>query len=318
MYLMIDKQVQQILDEIRDEMIRLNHPPLDQTTPTQARYYHKEARKFFSNSSFEDVNTRDTYAENDGHKIPIRIYTPEGDGPFPILVYFHGGGWVFSDIDGSDYVCNYIAKSSNCVVVSAGYRLAPEFKYPIPLEDAYTAFQWALDNKDMLNGSDKVAIGGESAGANLAASVALKLRDQSISQIHCQLLITPVIQHYFETDSYNEGLQYNLSKEKMKWFWDFYLEDSKQGKEPYASPILGSSKDLPQALIYTAELDPLKDEGMLYAKHLETNNVIVQYRCFNRLVHCFIHMAEKSKVAKEALDYICKDFHKAMYGEIKS
>ncbi|MGY1422635.1 alpha/beta hydrolase [Bacillus cereus] len=310
---MVDKQVQAILEEIRDEMIRLKHPPLEQTTPVQARYYHKEARKFFSISKFTDINTENKYVNNGDYKIPIRVYTPKGEGPFPILVYFHGGGWVFSDIDGSEYVCNHISKVSNCIVVSVGYRLSPEFKYPIPLEDAYTSVQWVLNNKHIFNSNGRLAIGGESSGANLAAGVCLKLRDEGNLGVDCQLLITPVTHHYFETDSYNAGFKYNVTKEKMKWFWNHYLEDVRQGMEPYASPLLGSAEKLPRALIYTAELDPLKDEGMFYAQHLKSNKVNVQYQCFNNLVHAFIHMSEKSQLAKEALIKICKDFHGTMH-----
>lgn len=310
---MIDKQVQQLLDEVRAEMIRLKHPPLEQTTPSQARYYNGKARRFFSDSKFKNIDIENLHMED----INCRIYAPKSKEPLPILVYFHGGGWVFGDLNGNDFVCSYISKYSNCVVVAVDYRKSPEFKYPIPLEDAYFSVQWIHDNIKKLNGNGRLAVGGESAGANLAASVNLKLRDMSKLQVYCQLLITPVTQYSFETESYNAGFQYNLTKEKMKWFWKHYLQNDLQGKEPYASPLFGSAEKLPKALIYTAELDPLKDDGLLYAKHLENRNVYVQYKCFKTLVHSFIHMAGRASRANEAFMEICNDFSSIIHSYSK-
>ncbi|MEE6146310.1 alpha/beta hydrolase [Bacillus cereus] len=305
--MIIDTEVDELLKSVREAMIKLGHPPLEETTPEQMRYYDKKARKFFSQPSFEGIEVINIQIDNNDYNIPARIYKPLTHDVLPMLVYFHGGGWVFSDLDSSDYICSYISKNANCIVMSVAYRLAPENKYPIPLEDCYTAVKWAYENRKKLAASN-LSIGGESSGANLAAAVALKLRDNKNFKPTCQLLITPVIKYHFDTESYNNNYNFNLTKEKMKIFWNQYLHNDKQGEETYASPLLARVNNLPPALIVSAELDPLRDDGKLYALHLEEANIPVKYLCFNSLVHSFIHMAEKSKLAKEALDDIIREF----------
>jgi acetyl esterase len=303
---MIDLEINKLLKSVREEMIRLGHPPLESTTPKHMRYYDKKARKFFSQPSFEGLEITNIHISSNGYDLPVRIYKPVTDKNLPLLVYFHGGGWVFSDLDSSDYVCSYISRNANCIVMSVAYRLAPENKYPIPLEDCYTAVRWAYRNLNKL-GASHLSIGGESSGANLAAAVALKLRDNNDFKPTCQLLITPVTKFHFDTDSYNSNYQFNLTTEKMKIFWKHYLQDEKEGEETYVSPLLAKAERLPRALIISAELDPLREDGKAYALHLQEANILVKYLCFDSLVHSFIHMAEKSKLAKQSFESIIKE-----------
>ncbi|MCU4771082.1 alpha/beta hydrolase [Bacillus toyonensis] len=160
-----------------------------------------------------------------------------------MFVYFHGGGWDFSDLDSSDYICSHISKEANCLVLSVAYRLAPECNYPIPLEDCYMVVKWAYRNLNKLNASN-LSFGGESSGANLAAAVALKLRDKKDFKLACQILITPVIKFNYNTGSYKINYNFNLTKEKMEIFWNHYLEDESQSQESYASPLLAKADDL--------------------------------------------------------------------------
>jgi acetyl esterase len=311
---MVDNQVIDLLEEIREEMVKLNHPPLDVLTPQEARYFNKKARKFFSKRDFSDIHISNNSIEVSNGEINLRTYYPtKNESKLPILIYFHGGGWVFSDLDSNDYACCFIARNAECIVISVGYRLAPEHKYPIPFEDCYEAVKWVFNNTNKYKSNGRIAIGGESSGANMAAGICQKLRNTSDTLPFCQFLITPPVLHAFNTDSYNAGFQYNLTKEKMQWFWRHYLKDIEQGKEPYASPLLGDAKNLPPALIYTVEYDPLRDEGLLYAQHLQKAQVEVKHRCFDNLVHSFIHMAERSANAQDAFIQICRDLKEYLY-----
>jgi len=222
--------------------------------------------------------------------IPVRIYTPEGDGPFPICVYFHGGGWVVGSLDSQDVDCRVIANAARSVVVSVNYRHAPEHKFPAAVEDAYRATQWAADNGEHITGdAARLVVAGMSAGGNLAAAVALMARDKGGPRISCQLLIVPVTNHAFDTRSYREnGEGYVLTREGMQWFWAHYLASPADGNDPYASPLRATNLEgLPPALVLTAEYDPLRDEGQAYAERLSEAGVAVSYHCHEGMVHMF-------------------------------
>jgi acetyl esterase len=223
-----------------------------------------------------------------GCDIPARVYTPEGEGPFPITMMFHGGGWVVGDVDAQDADCRMIVNAAQCIVVSVDYRLAPEHKFPVPAEDAYAATLWVAENGSQLGGdSTPVAVGGMSAGGNLAAVVALMARDRGGPAIACQVLTVPVTDCSFDTDSYRcNGEDYVLTKGEMEWFWQHYLEDPGDAAHPYASPLRAPDlSGLPPALVQTAEYDPLRDEGHAYADRLEAVGVPVTYRCYEGAIH---------------------------------
>lgn len=223
-----------------------------------------------------------------GYAIPVRVYTPGGDGPFPILVEYHGGGWVVGDLEAQDFDCRAIANAARCVVVSVDYRLAPEHKFPVPAEDAYQAACWVADNSLLLGGNGgSIAVGGASAGANLATVVALMARDRGGPSIACQALSVPVTDYCFDTESYLEnGEDYVLTRAEMQCFWGYYLNTPDDGAHPHASPLRAPDLSrLPPALIQTAEYDPLRDEGRAYADRLGAAGVPVVYRCYEGMIH---------------------------------
>ena len=228
-----------------------------------------------------------------GGDIPIRIYQPQGDGPFGILVYFHGGGWVIGDLDTADAVCREIATLAEVNVVSVDYRLAPEHVYPAAVQDSYAALQWVNDNLETLQGNGKIGVGGESAGGNLAAVVAQQSRDRGGPPIAFQCLLYPVTDAEMSRPSYSEnGSGYLLETTTMEWFWDTYCPDLEQRLNADASPLRAKNlADLPPALVVTAEFDPLRDEGNAYAHALQAAGNSATLMCCEGLVHDFFSTA---------------------------
>src|SRR5262245_8546779 len=211
--------------------------------------------------------------------IAVRVYTPRGRAPFPGLVYFHGGGFVLCNLDSHDGICRSLANAAGCVVVSVDYRLAPEHCYPAAPEDCYAATQWVAKNGAEL-GIDvmRLAIGGDSAGGNLTAVTALLARDRGGPALRFQLMIYPVTDCGFGTESYREnGEGYFLTTGMMRWFWQKYLPDPKQAGEGYASPLRAANLgSLPPGLCITAGYDPLRNEGEAYAERLRKAGVDVR------------------------------------------
>ena len=225
--------------------------------------------------------------------IPVRIYTPEGDGPFGVLVYFHGGGWVIGDCDTCDAVCREISTLAELVVVSVDYRMAPEHIFPASAKDAYDATAWAGANMAELNGNGKLGVAGESAGGNLSAVVALQARDAGGPEIAFQCLLYPVTDCDLSRDSYQEnGEGYILERPTMEWFWQTYCPEAEQRKDPLASPLRAADlSSLPAALVVTAEFDPLRDEGKAYADALSAAGNNATYVCYDGMVHDFFATA---------------------------
>jgi acetyl esterase len=220
--------------------------------------------------------------------IRIRIYIPEGNGPFPIIIYYHGGGWVLGNLDGADPSCRVLANKTKSVVVSVDYRLAPEFKFPIPAEDSYAALEWVKKNATNINGNaSKIIVAGDSAGGNLATVVAMMSRDRKGPDITAQVLIYPVTDLSYDTESYFEFAEgYALNRNLMKWFGNHYIRNEEDRTNPYVAPLIsGNLHDLPQAFIITAENDVLRDEGIAYAERLMEAEVKVIYKIESGLVH---------------------------------
>ncbi|ETX05451.1 MAG: hypothetical protein ETSY2_22870 [Candidatus Entotheonella gemina] len=236
--------------------------------------------------------------------IPIRIYTPPGNGPFPVLVYFHGGGWVLGSIETHDPICRELTRAVGCVVVSVDYRLAPEHPFPIPLEDCYAAVCWVARSASGINGdAQRIAVGGDSAGGNLAAAVALTARDRGVPSLAYQLLIYPVMDCAFDTDSYREnGDSYFLTKDMMVWFWQHYVRHEEHRLHPQAAPLRAHHfYGLPSTLLLTAEFDPLRDEGKAYAERLQAAGVRVEYRCYEGMIHGFLGLTSRLETAARAM-----------------
>ena len=222
--------------------------------------------------------------------IPARLYRP-ASGTLPLLVYFHGGGWVVGSVALSDNFCRALANASGCAVLSVEYRLAPEHRYPAAAEDAYTAMRWASQHAaDLGVDSGKLAVGGSSAGGNLAAVVSLMARDRAGPQIALQWLHVPVIDADFTRRSYaTNGTGMGLTRAGMEWFWGHYEPDSARRREPYASPLRATDlRGLPPAIFTVAECDPLRDEGAAYAERLRAAGVPVTYAEYLGMVHAFM------------------------------
>jgi acetyl esterase len=237
--------------------------------------------------------------------IPVRIYVPTGTAPLPVLVYFHGGGWVIGDLETHDGVCRALANAAACVVVSVHYRRAPEHKFPAAADDCYAAAEWVAANAAGI-GADagRLAVGGDSAGGNLAAVVALMARDRGAPAIRYQLLIYPVTDGAYDTASYRDNADgYFLTKEMMHWFWNHYVRSDADRQNPYAAPLRAANlHGLPPALVLTAEFDPLRDEGEAYAARLREAGVAVELKRYTGLIHGFFGMGGVIEAARNAFD----------------
>jgi acetyl esterase len=232
--------------------------------------------------------------------IPIRIYRPSNEGSLPVLMWFHGGGWVLGNLDGAELNCRKFANEAQCAVVSVDYRLAPEIPFPGAIDDCYAATAWVAESAEEL-GIDptKIAVGGDSAGGNLAACVAYRCRDNGPKLVF-QLLIYPVIDADFSRASYIEnGDGYLLTRKWMEWFWDCYVPDKADRKNPLVSPIHASDlSGLPAAHIITAEFDPLCDEGEAYGEALKSAGVEVEIHRYDGMIHTFFNMVTSKPVAE--------------------
>jgi acetyl esterase len=236
----------------------------------------------------------------------VRIYTPDGSGPFPVLLYSHGGGWAAGSLDQYDRLCCYLTHTVPCVVVSVDYRLAPRYKFPVQPEDVYTALRWTRDNAQALNADPRrIAIGGDSAGGNLSAAVALMARDRGGPAVIFQLLVIPATNLVsLDAPSYRENASRSeLSKTTVEMARGLYLRNTEDRYNPYASPLLARDLSrLPPALVITGEFDVVRDDGEAYAKRLQQAGVSA------RIVRCkgLGHMGEiwgaASEKAQEPLD----------------
>jgi acetyl esterase len=240
-----------------------------------------------------------------GGPLPVRVYRPAGAGsaPLPALVYFHGGGFVLCNLDSHDGACRGLANAAGCAVVSVDYRLAPEHRFPAAPEDCYAATRFVAENAAAL-GLDprRLAIGGDSAGGNLTAVVALMARDRGGPPLRFQLLIYPVTDCNFETRSYRENAEgYFLTAKQMRWFWEHYLSEPGEAALPYASPLRAEKLGgLPPALVITAEYDPLRDEGEAWAARLREAGVPVTLSRYDGMIHGFFSMAHVVDRARDA------------------
>jgi acetyl esterase len=287
----LDPQIQFLLEQ----MEAAEAPPLSTASVEDARNQLLLIVSLWNSEPEPIQHVENREIPGPAGNIPVRIYTPEGTGPFPVLVYFHGGGWVIGNLDTHDNGCRQIANAAGCIVVSVDYRLAPEHKFPAAADDCYAATQWAAENASALNGDPaRLAVGGDSAGGNLAAVVALMARDKGGPPLMYQVLIYPVTDYHTPgTPSYQENAEgYFLTRDDMIWFWNHYLNSEDESKHPYASPLQAANlQDLPPALVLTAEYDPLRDEGELYAARLQEAGVPVIQRRYNGLIHGFFGMS---------------------------
>jgi acetyl esterase len=305
----LDPQAQTLVDALAD----LGLKPIEDSTPAEAR--ESMRARTAGLGPFEDVaGVTDHRVPVEGGEITVRVYSPGGAGPRPALVFYHGGGWVIGDLYTHDGICRSLANAAGCVVASADYRLAPEFKYPVAGEDSYAALRWVVANAGRLGiDARRVAVGGDSAGGHLSTVVALMARDRGGPTLVQQVLLYPVTNHDLDTPSYHENATgYVLTRAAMRWFWDHYLPSPAKGREAYASPLLAPSlAGLPPALVITAECDPLRDEGEAYAARLRDAGVPVTFTRYTGMFHGFFRMTRLLDKAKAALDEVAASLRKA-------
>ncbi len=237
-----------------------------------------------------------------GGPIPVRIYTPKGDGPFPVVVYYHGGGWVIANLDTYDASARALTNQANAVVVSSHYRQGPEHKFPAAHQDAFTAYRWALQNAKSIKGDpSKVAVVGESAGGNLAAAVSMMARDSSVQRPVYQVLVYPIAGYDLNTPSYLENAQAKpLDKAGMAWFFEKYLRSSADGKNPMIDLVHANVEGLPRTTVITAQIDPLRSEGQALAERLRQAGIEVDAKNYEGVAHEFFGMGPVLDDAKEA------------------
>lgn len=242
----------------------------------------------------------------DGDDLRIRITTPHGQGPFGVCLYFHGGGWVLNSVDTHDDLVRRLTAAAGCVFVSVDYRLAPEHPYPAAVEDAYAALNWvATHAREFDIDARRIAVAGDSAGANIAAALCLLTRDRGGPKIRQQCLAYPITDCDFSRPSYIDNAEgYFLTANQMRWFWDQYCPNVARRLEPYASPIHGDLSGLPPALILTAEYDPLCDEGDDYAIALQESGVDTIWQRYPGMIHAFLRRSESFDTAGEAIQDI--------------
>jgi acetyl esterase len=242
------------------------------------------------------ANVEDRMIPGPAGEIPIRIYTPRGNGPFPILVFFHTGGWQVGDLDMQDPMCRRLTNLTGCIVVSVDYRLAPEHPFPAAPEDCYAAIQWVATHAEQFQGdSARIAVGGDSAGGNLATVVALMARDQGGPALVFQLMMFPSTDFRLNTPSMEEFAEgHNVTREQMVWIRNSYLPNAADRTNPLASPLLAPDlSGLPPALIIIAECDPLRDEGEAYGKRLQEAGVQATVSCYEGMIHDFPDLFEE-------------------------
>jgi acetyl esterase len=236
--------------------------------------------------------------------IPIRVYAPEGPRPLPALVYFHGGGWVLGSLETHDALCRTLANAAGCALVSVDYRLAPEHPFPAAPEDAYAATRWIAENAGTIGiDAQRIAVGGDSAGGNLAAVVALLARERGGPRLVHQLLIYPATDAACDTASHRDNAQgYLLTTEAMAWFWNHYCPDRARRGDWRASPLrAGDLRGLPPAHVITAEFDPLRDEGEAYAARLRAAGVPVRLERYDGMIHGFVSMGAVIATGRRAI-----------------
>ncbi|MFZ4650744.1 MAG: alpha/beta hydrolase [Rubrivivax sp.] len=286
---MLDPQARALIDL----MIEKGVPPTHTLTPAQARSFYRDRRTFTQPDPPAMAEVRELRAG----EVPLRLYRPAGTQAaqvLPVLVYFHGGGWTIGDLDTHDVLCRQLAQAAGAAVVSVDYRLGPEHRFPAAVDDCVAATRWVREQAAALGvDASRLAVGGDSAGGNLAAVVCLALREAGEPLPAFQLLIYPATDMRAVAPSHaSNGQGYLLTRDSIAYYTGHYLgEDVALRSDWRASPLLAPDhRGLPPALVLTAGFDPLRDEGLQYANALSAAGVPAQYLCFERQIHGFITM----------------------------
>ncbi|HVN90760.1 MAG TPA: alpha/beta hydrolase [Candidatus Binataceae bacterium] len=308
----IDPQMKALLDMANSAP---GARPFHDMTPVEARQAAEVMFAAFRAGAKAVAKVTDMKIPGPAGEIPIRVYTPAGTGPFGCLVFFHGGGWVIGSIETHDTLCRELTVGAGVVTVSVDYRLAPEHKFPAAPEDCYAATKCAYDSAKSINvDPNRIAVGGDSAGGNLAAVVSQMARDRGGPKIAYQYLIYPATDCSDETPSQREFALdgYILSRADMEWFYGHYL-NAPDKTNPYACPgVAKNLAGLPPAFVITASIDPLRDEGETYAEALRKAGVQVKAKRYEGVCHGFLSMASMVDLGKQAIADSCAELRAAI------
>ncbi len=315
------------MQAVLDKLAALNSKPFSTITVPEARIQASAADaakavqwdKRIPSTPEAQVKTKDIAIPTNGGKLAARVFTPEGRGPFPVIVYYHGGGWVVADLNVYDAAPRGLSLGVGAVVISVEYRHAPEHKFPAAHEDAWNAYKWVLENaRDLHGDASKIAVAGESAGGNLAANVALMAKEMKTQQPVYQLLVYPVAGNDMSTPSYKENADAKpLGKADMEWFVKNTFASIEQTSDPRLN-LVGRTDlaGVAPATIITAQIDPLRSEGEAYAAKLKEAGVDVDAKMFPNVTHEFFGMAKVVPQAKEANDLAIADL-KSAFAKVK-
>ena len=304
----LDDNIKKFLIDLRKNQ----SPPYSNFTPKDLRqwfnqnYYSKEKPQQIQIDRIDELMIP---ASN--HSLKVRIYYPNHSevDKLPALMYFHGGGFVIrDDMNTYDHTCRKLCQDINCMIIAVDYRLAPEHPFPAAPDDCYTATCWVAKHADELHiDPKKIAIIGESCGGNLAATIAMMARDNGGPKLCCQIIISPMLEYRFDTNSYiKHGTgEYILSIDTMQWFWNHYLSKEENKNNPYFAPLKSTNlHDLPKALVISAEYDSLCDDGWQYAEKLKSAGINTEYKCFKGLIHGFLELGHISEKCNDAFNTI--------------
>lgn len=309
------------MKRLLDTWTSLSGRPIEGLNPAQARSQPSLqtavsvlARKLGKSSKPQSVARVETIKVDGAEgELPARLYTPAGEGPFPVLVYFHSGGWVLGGLEDADASARALANAAGCLVVSVAYRQAPEHPYPAAVLDAHAAFNDIVDRASQLGGDRRrVAVGGEGSGANLAVVVCLMAMEKRTPMPIHQLLICPITDTNFDTLSYRRNAQARpYSRASMQWFFRHYLSKPGQASSPYVSVLKKSAVDMPAATVIVAELDPVASEGQAYHQHLLDSAVDSQLGLYHGVTADFFGTGAVVGKAREAVKFAGRRLQKA-------
>lgn len=309
----LDAEVKAFIDAQAEAASADPPPPVSEQTPEFVRGNYLAIAEALG--AGEDVATTDGILPGPAGNIRYRMYQPEGHGPLPILVYFHGGGWVAGDLETHDHLCRMLCAGSGCLVISIDYRLAPEHRFPAAVDDSVMAYEWVVENASSLGGDPtRIAVGGDSAGGNLSAVVCLVERDRGGRQPDFQLLIYPGTDMTMSQPSIEENAEgYLLEKEQIAWFLDHYLPEREDRLDPRASPLRAEShEELAPALVISAEFDPLRDESTAYVEKLQAAGVSAELSEYKGAIHAFMQFAPMMSIGQRSADEACAALRAAL------
>lgn len=299
------------MQAVLDSLASLNPKPIETLTPEEARRQPTIAdavkaliQKRGQTPIPEPVGkVEDRTIPGAAGQIQARIYTPAAKGPFPVVVYFHGGGWVIATIDTYDSSARALTNAANAIVISVEYRKGPENKFPAAHDDAFAAYRWAIANAQSLGGdASKIAVAGESAGGNLACAVSMMARDRKVQMPVHQLLVYPVANNDLNSPSMIENANAKpLNRAMLPWFLKHYLKSQSESSNPMISLVKANLRGLPPTTLITAEIDPLRSEGQLLAERLSAASVRVDARNYDGVTHEFFGTGAIVDKAREAV-----------------